>query len=185
MRKRMWILSAVAAVLLLAVVLVGLRMTQPGEKAIAPEESVVREIMQGDALAAYAFMGGTCRVYEYGDGCLGVIRHDREEAAIDGQVEFGEKLLAAEEYHRIYGDTETYPPYSEQDKAYLDEFGGLIETRSVPTHAFPYRCFADGEGMLNVWVMSREDFDVLREYRAISRSTADGGDWGAILEEIE
>lgn len=184
MRKRMWILSAAAAVLLLAVVLVGLRMTKPAEQAIAPEESVVREIMQGDALASYAFMGGTCRVYEYGDGCLGVLRLDGAEEAIDGRVEFGEKILTAEEYHRLYGDTETDLLYSAEDKAYLDEFGGLMKMRSVPTHVFPYRCFADGEGMLNVWVMSKADFEVLREYQAVSRDF-DGGHWGAMLEEIE
>lgn len=185
MRKRIRILSLIAAGLLIAVVLIGLRATKPEAKAVAPEEAVVREVMQGEPLASYWFMGGTCRVYEYGDGCLGVLRHDYREAAVEGQVEFGEKILSAEEYHALYGDTETYPPYSEADKAYLDEFGGLIETRSVPTHVFPYRCFADGEGMLNVWVMSMADFEVLREYQGIHRRAGDGGAWGALLEPME
>ena len=185
MRRRIWILSLIAAVLLIAVVTVGLRTTKPQQQAAALDEAVVREVMQGEPLASYWFMGGTCRVYEYGDGCLGVLRHDHGEEAVEGRVEFGEKILSAEEYYALYGDKEGDMSYSAEDKAYVDEMGGLYKTRSVPTHVFPYRCFADGEGMLNVWVMGAEDLEVLRDYRGISKSPDDGGHWGALLEPME
>lgn len=33
------------------------------------DERIVREIMGGEAAASYAFMGGSCRIYEYGVEC--------------------------------------------------------------------------------------------------------------------
>lgn len=183
-RKGKRVLALAAAAVLLIAGACGMLAARREDAAL--DERTVRKIMDGTAAASYAFMGGSCRIYEYGEEYLGVIFHERSEEARSGQVQFGKRILSAEEYHGLYGDTETDMPYSEEEKAYTDEMGNLYRTRSVPTHSFPFQSFPEGEGMLNVWTMSKQDFEAFLADPGVSITyDNNGGHWGALLEPIQ
>lgn len=67
-RKGKRILAPVAATSLLLIA-GACRMLATRQEDAMLDERIVREIMGGEAAASYAFMGGSCRIYEYGVEC--------------------------------------------------------------------------------------------------------------------
>lgn len=179
MRKR----ALRCALLAIAVVcIVWLRLP---EKSGGLDARIVRGLMDGEAVAEYTFMGGTCAVYEYGEEYLGVIFQPLEMDARTGKVRFGEKILSAEEYHRLYPDEEDMA-YSEEEKAYVGEMGDLWRTRSAPTHEYPLQRIALEDGAAVVWTMDKAACEVFLEHENVSILYDDrGGHWGAMLEPVK
>ncbi len=128
-----------------------------------------------DASGTFLFLTGTCTFWKCDDSVLWYASLENRDLKAQGNLVFGSKWMSAEEYHAQFGDYYGAFPYSEEEKAYIDEMNYMYREIEVPKYSIDAVGMEENEYMIYLCVLKSEEYDVLRKQETIGFRFTEAG----------
>ena len=129
-----------------------------------------------DASGTFLFLTGNCTLWKCDDLVLWYASLLNQDLTPQGSLVFGNKQISAEEYHAQYGDYYGAFPYSEEEKAYVNEMNGMYREIDVPEYSIDAVGAEENEYMIYLCVLTHEEYEALRKEDTIGFRFTEAGE---------
>ena len=176
--KRSLLIFSASGIALMALMIVLLVINNPEKLGGTALNNAYVESMinNGQPIAEYSFMGGRCLFYpgekdEY--IALAVFDIDMSDSRV-ASVSYGQKDVLAETYYKeCEAEWLDGLAYSADDRAYVDEWGQLYTTISVPLYSQNVHSLSIDSKDACAWIMSEDQYRTLEEVSSITFLSAE------------